>query len=162
VAAAFLQVLAWYLFLKFYNQFKAEILSTLSPFWHWFFALLLIAVTAKLLLQLGSTIPEVSRLAFGFRPIVIAYLHLILLAIVSVFLIVFVFSSELLPSGKRVRTGLVVFISGVYLNELVLGIQGIASFSYTPVPYANEILFFLALWMVLGLILGLVSLPKSR
>jgi hypothetical protein len=162
VAAAFMQVIAWYLFLKFYNQYKAEILSTLSPFWHWFFALLLIAVTAKLLLQLGSTIPEVSRLAFGFRPIVIAYLHLILLAIVSVFLIVFVFSSELLPSGKRVRTGLVVFISGVYLNELVLGIQGIASFSYTPVPYANEILFFLALWMVLGLILGLVSLPKSR
>ena len=45
------------------------------------------ALSAKFLLQLGSTIPALSQLGFGFRPIVIAYLHLVLLAVISLFLL---------------------------------------------------------------------------
>jgi hypothetical protein len=44
----------------------------------------------------------------------------------------------------------------VYLNEIILGIQGIASFSYTLVPYANESLFVVSAFILLsvGLLLG--------
>jgi hypothetical protein len=36
------------------------------------------------------------------------------------------------------------------LNELLLGIQGIASISYTVVPFANELLFAVALFMMMS------------
>ncbi|MBK6785510.1 MAG: hypothetical protein IPG79_18500 [Saprospiraceae bacterium] len=36
-----------------------------------------LALIIKIMLQTGSIIPEVSKLAFGFRSIVIAYLHLV-------------------------------------------------------------------------------------
>lgn len=161
VFSAGIQAVAWTLFLVFYSRNATIINSCFSVLWRWFFFLVLISLSAKWLLQLGSTIPEISKLAFGFRPIVIAYLHLVLLAITSVFLVTFIFSTGLLKPGLTSIAGLSVFISGVYANEILLGIQGIASFSYTAVPYANEILFGLSLIMVSGLIVSLISVKTK-
>ncbi|MBL7837793.1 MAG: hypothetical protein JNM67_09765, partial [Bacteroidetes bacterium] len=89
-------------------------------------------------------------LAFGFRPIVIAYLHLILLAIISMFLLVY-YKSFLVPSpSKRSWLALMLFALGVYLNEIGLTVQGIASFSYTVVPFMNEMLFGFTLIILSG------------
>ena len=52
------------------------------------------ALSIKFLLQLGSTIPAISQLAFGFRPIVIAYLHLVLLAIITLFLLFYIYANH--------------------------------------------------------------------
>jgi hypothetical protein len=79
---------------------------------------------------LGSTIPALSQLAFGFRPIVIAYLHLVLLAIISLFLF-FIYANHLIHFNKQIKIGIIIFSIGVLLNEIILAIQGIASFSYT-------------------------------
>lgn len=121
------------------------------------FLIIVIAVSSKYLLQLGSTIPSVSKLAFGFRPIVIAYLHLILLAIISVFLVSYVYYYKLIKVNRLTTVALLIFIAGVYLNEIVLGVQGVASFSYTVVPYVNQILFFIAVLIFTGLVLLLTS-----
>lgn len=111
------------------------------------------ALTIKLLLQLGSTIPSISKLAFGFRPIVIAYLHLVLLVIVSLFLLTFMYANKLLQHNKRTTLALVGFTSGIILNETVLSIQGIAAFSYTVIPYADQILFAVAILITGSLLL---------
>ena len=103
------------------------------------------ALSVKFLLQLGSTIPAVSELAFGFRPIVIAYLHLILLAIISLFLLFYVYANNFVVINKKTILGLILFSLGVILNEVVLGIQGVASLSYTLIPFINESLFGIAL-----------------
>ncbi|MFZ4799647.1 MAG: hypothetical protein ACOYMA_19295, partial [Bacteroidia bacterium] len=104
----------------------------------------------KFTLQLGSTIPFVSTLAFGFRPIVIAYLHLVLLAFISIMLLLYLFSTQLLSHSKLGIIALVCFAIGVFLNEFVLAIQGVASFSYTVIPFANTILFIIALSLLLS------------
>ena len=104
-----------------------------------------LALSVKFLLQLGSTIPAVSELAFGFRPIVIAYLHLILLAIISLFLLFYVYANNFVVINKKTILGLILFSLGVILNEVVLGIQGVASLSYTLIPFINESLFGIAL-----------------
>jgi len=52
---------------------------------------------------------------------------------------------------KKIKIGLVLFSIGVLLNELVLAVQGVASFSYTIIPYVNEILFIVALILLLGI-----------
>jgi hypothetical protein len=126
------------------------------------FLIIVIALSVKFLLQLGSTVPSVSKLAFGFRPVVIAYLHLILLAIISVFLISYVYYYKLIKVNKLTTISVLIFIVGVYLNEVVLGIQGIASFSYTVVPRVNEILFFISLLIFVGLALLLFSQRKLK
>ena len=109
------------------------------------------ALSVKLILQLGSTIPYISQLAFGFRPIVIAYLHLVLLAIISLFILFYILSNHLIQMTKKMKIGIFLFSIGVVLNEMVLAIQGIASFSYTVIPYVNELLFGVALLLFFGI-----------
>ena len=41
----------------------------------------------KLSLQMVSVVPSLSTLTVGFRPIVIGYLHLVLLGVITIFLI---------------------------------------------------------------------------
>lgn len=108
-----------------------------------------VALIIKFTLQLGSTVPEISRLAFGFRPVVIAYLHLVLLAIISVFLIGYLHMTGQIKNNPIMRLGIRSFLFFVLLNELMLAIQGIASFSYLPIPGVNMILFAISigLWM---------------
>ncbi|MCX6189512.1 MAG: hypothetical protein NTW54_07930 [Bacteroidetes bacterium] len=110
-----------------------------------------IALTVKLSLQLVSTIPAISKLAFGFRPIVIAYLHLILLAIISVFLITYFSATGLIAINLRSKIGLIVFGAGVFINEILLATQGIASLAYHVVPYINELLFVTSIILFSGI-----------
>lgn len=112
-----------------------------------------ICLTVKLGLQLGSTIPAISKFAFGFRPIVIAYLHLVFLAIFSVFLLTYIYIEKLLDFGKVAKTGLVLFVIGVLMNELILGLQGLASINYSLVPLANEALIIISVLMLVSIVL---------
>jgi len=161
ILAALTQILAW---VKFLLSMKRGVVSKDSIFisGRYLFLIILIALSVKFLLQLGSTIPSVSKLAFGFRPIVIAYLHLILLAIISVFLVAYMFIYKLITINKVTTIALILLVTGVYLNEIVLGVQGIASFSYTLVPFANEILFGIAVLISVSLILMLISQRKPK
>lgn len=160
VIAAFLQLVAW---LKLINDVRKGSsggihLTTTIKYLLLFVG---IAFSIKILLQLGSTIPELGKLAFGFRAIVIAYLHLVLLAIISVFLLAYLYSINLIQNNKWTTTGLIVFTIGVILNESVLAVQGIASFSYFALPYVNETLFGAALVLLLGAILLVISQRKK-
>ena len=121
------------------------------------------ALSAKFLLQLGSTIPALSQLAFGFRPIVIAYLHLVLLAVISLFLLFYIYANHLIHYNKQIKTGIIIFSVGVLLNEVVLAVQGIASFSYTVIPLVNEMLFGAAIVLVSGIgIMVIYSIKKVK
>lgn len=163
IAAAFIQVFTWFKFLiiltKIRNRFKENYATSLQ------YILLFVglALSVKLLLQLGSTIPSVSQLAFGFRPIVIAYLHLVLLAIITLFLLFYIYASHFILITKKIKSGLLLFSFGVLLNEIILAAQGITSFSYTAIPYVNKSLFITALLLLLGIVYTTYySLKKTK
>lgn len=159
--AAFVQIIAWAMFVKdVIKSLKGE--NYLSSFSKFIFLFVGLAFTAKLILQLGSTHPELSKLAFGFRPVVIAYLHLVLLAVISVFLIAYFYTNNLIIVHKKTTIAIYVFLVGVFLNELVLGVQGIASFSYFPLKYVNETLFGVALVILIGAGMMLFSQRKNQ
>lgn len=157
VLAALAQVTGWLLFLKSMKRNFNKILQTASKLTKYLVLFVMVAVTIKLLLQLFSTIPSISELAFGFRTIVIAYLHLVLLAIISTFLLSYLYFTGLISENKSVKWALFIFTSGILFNELVLLIQGIASFSYTLIPYANEALFGISLILLFGSLLLFVG-----
>lgn len=50
-------------------------------------------------------------------------------------------------------TGLIIFVLGIMLNEIVLMIQGVAALSYNSIPHTNEILLGIALVMFSGILL---------
>ena len=162
VFAAIIQVYAWFKFLAIIIKTKAKIINNYPTFLRNIILLAGFALTIKLFLQLGSTIPALSQLAFGFRPIVIAYLHLILLAVISLFLLVYIFATNLIPMNNGLKKGLIIFTIGVFLNEIILAVQGIAGFSYTGIPYVNELLFGAAIVLVIGVgTIVVFSLKKS-
>lgn len=161
--SAIIQVYAWFKFLVIVIKTKRDQLLKYPAFLRYLLAFIAAAASLKFLLQLGSTIPALSDLAFGFRPIVIAYLHLVLLAIISLFLLFYIFTTDLLHFKRSVKTGLIIFSIGVVLNEIILAIQGVASFSYTIIPYVNELLFSAAIVLVSGIAVTFISaLQKTK
>ncbi|WP_447951934.1 hypothetical protein [Chryseobacterium koreense] len=116
------------------------------------------AFAVKIALQLGSNIPAVNQFAFGFRNIVIAYLHLVLLMCIAMFLINQILATRLFSNTKPLSLGLKLLLLGIFLNEAVLGLMGVFSITYNAVPYANHALFYISLLMMVALLVIFVNL----
>lgn len=161
VLAALAQVLGFYWLVE--NGVKIRVIERVGSksLSAWFLRFLSIALAIKFSLQLGSVIPTLSQLAFGFRPIVIAYLHLILLSIISVFLLAFAYWNGWFGTSKSIKMGLIVTLSLILVNQLFLAFQGATSLSYTLVPGINLALLVIAIGLTLVLTFLLVKIPKG-
>lgn len=161
--SALIQTVTWFKFLFVIIKLKSNFLEKYPLVLRYILFFVGVALSLKFILQLGSTIPALSQLAFGFRPIVIAYLHLVLLAIISLFLLFYIYANQFLTFNKQIKNGIIIFSVGVLLNEIILAIQGIASFSYTLIPFVNEMLFGAAIILVSGIgIIVFYSLKKVK
>lgn len=161
ILAALVQLFGWMKVLVHLKNLKVQV-SAPDKLSVYVFLFVILAFTIKLFLQLGSTVPIMAKLAFGFRPIVIAYLHLVLLAVITVFLLVYSYVQNLIHRNLLSALGFMFFLSGVFFNELVLAIQGVASFSYFVIPNVNETLFIVALLLSAGALLLFISQFKSN
>ncbi|MBE7172914.1 MAG: hypothetical protein INR73_20220 [Williamsia sp.] len=100
------------------------------------------AFILKVLLQFSAVYPQLGQLAFGFRPVIIGYLHLIFLAFISLYLLALLAEKEIFsPLRKLSFAGLATFAAGVVFNEVLLAVQGFAAIGYVPLPEINKILF---------------------
>lgn len=118
------------------------------------------AMSVKLLLQAASAIPSLNEMVFGYRSIVIAYLHLVMLGIVSLFIITTALAEGGLPLHSGSRRSITALTAGIVLNELVLMLQGAAGLVYADFSSAPYWLLFAALVMVIAL--GVLNLQLSR
>ena len=116
-----------------------------------------IALTIKLLLQIGSTHPQLSQIAFGFRPIVIGYLHLVLLGMITLFIIGYSISQKVLTMTRTSQTGVLIFVSGVVINELILMLQCVQAMKNESIPSVHYYLFGIALVMFSGIAILVVT-----
>ena len=161
--AGWLQALAllllWRLILPVWKQLKENLHPVTRRLWQLSF----LALNIKFSLQALSTIPTLSHLAFGFRPLVIGYLHLVMLGFVSLFLIGYLIQQNFLSARSRVAiTGIVIFVTGVVINEILLMAQGIAAIDDKSIPTVNDLLFGAALIMFGGLFCFLIVQWKNR
>ena len=161
VLAAFSQLAGWIFFVQQVIKKLPEIRSTLNKTAQWLLLLSSIALSIKLFLQLGSTIPSLSTLAFGFRPIVIGYLHLILLGVITIFLLGFLIAEKHIVLNSLTITGSWIFTAGIIINEMFLMVQGMAAMTYTPVPLINELLLLTACILLTGIIFLNISQQKT-
>lgn len=162
IAAAILQLAALYLFVRLFAALKQKVKDTINTpaTWLWLFSIL--AFAAKNILQAFSAIPELNKYAFGIRPVVIGFLHLVLLGFVSFFILGFFAQYRLITTEtKAAKKGLWIFITGVLLNEIILMLQGIATINYSDIPFSNYMLLGAALIMFSGLLVLFLNQKKT-
>ena len=148
--AVALQLWAATILFKLIIQHKKQIVSKLNSTARLLLFLSLFAFGIKILLQSISLIPAVGDITYGFRPIVIGYLHLVLLGIITLFILGYAMGKEVIPITTKVQRGVTIFVCGIILNEFLLLVQGVSSMQYYSVPYINYGLLFAALTMLTG------------
>ncbi|WP_290791307.1 hypothetical protein [Flavihumibacter sp. UBA7668] len=153
-AALIQPVLVVWLVRIVYPAIKASIGSRgLQQIW----LLSLLAFCIKILLQSLSVIPGLSSYAFAYRPVVIGYLHLVLLGFVSLFLLGWMIEKKLLLLVEgRLSRWCWLFIIGILITELTLMAQGVSAMFYWAIPHTNELLLVAAFCLFFG-ILGMNS-----
>lgn len=117
----------------------------------WLFLFVFISFSIKLLLQALSVFPVLNQFVFGHRPVIIGYLHLVMLGFASFFLIGTAFVQRYTQLSRPLaRTGLWIFVAGVLLNEAALMAQGFAGILFLSVRWAPAVLFAAALLLFSG------------
>lgn len=147
-AAAITQLISLVYIFKLFSKIKKLLAANLNALSKNLWLMVLIAFVIKILLQLLSTIPSLSQYAFGFRPIVIGYLHLSFLGIITFFILGYINQSLQLS-----RKGTYTFVAGVLVTETTLMLQGFDAIGFSILPYANYILFAAAIAMTTGLMI---------
>lgn len=146
--AAVVQLIAWLLFVR--NAAKPIFKIEAVQGYNWLLVLVAIAVSLKQFMQPALLHDTLAAWAYGFRPVIIAYLHLVLLGVFSLFLL---FYSHAFYSSGAMRSrmnALKLFAAAVILNELVLAWQGAAAIEYLLVPGIDWALLAAACLLALG------------
>jgi len=163
VVAVLMQLAGWWWLVKWWVRHRPVIYANLPRRGRVLLLLAALAFSIKLILQTGSVHPALSQLSYGFRPIIIGYLHLVLLAVTSVFMLGYIVSFKLIVPNKTFRSGTFIFVVGIMVNEVLLMIQGVAAFSYLPIPYINIYLLVAAIILLSGaglMFLGVKSVKQ--
>ena len=119
------------------------------------------AILIKGILQVLILVPSLDQYAFGLRPVIIAYLHLVLIGVVSFYIFHYLIKERILLMSKNLNKGLLIFLFGFILNEIVLVLQGLSWLNIVGLPLTNETLFLAAILMFVGLIVVTTSILKK-
>ncbi|MCC6816019.1 MAG: hypothetical protein IT267_06370 [Saprospiraceae bacterium] len=107
----------------------------------------MIALLLKYILQASSSHPNLSQIVLESRSIVITYLHLILLGVFSFFIFFYALKQKLLILNNLSKSSMIIFFIGVICNEVLLGFQGLTSVSNIFIPYTNELLLVVSIFL---------------
>lgn len=140
---------------------RRKLLQFSSAGTKWLLMVVVLALAIKLGLQVLSAIPALNTYAFGLRPIVIAYLHLVLLGLVSMYLIYHLLEQSFVYWSKLTGWGIGLLVLGFVGTELLLVLQGLALVGNIGNLYSPLGLLLSSVTMVAGQIVQLISAYRS-
>ncbi len=154
----FIQLIALGAFIKL-------ILSPLRKFWRTYsstirilFAVGLTAFLLRTLFQSALVVPEVAEMAHTIRNLVIGFIHLSVLGFVTPFLMGFATHRNLLREKRTTRAGLGTLITGIFLTEVGLFLQGLFFWmEWGYLPHYHLSLFLTSLLLPAGLLIICLS-----
>ena len=157
-----LQLLVLFYFARLFPVLKKNTSNKFTKITRYLWIMASVAFILKIILQMLSIIPYLSHLAFGFRPVVIGYLHLSFIGIISFFILGYI-NEVLNPMDRHLNGGgIILFVIGFLVQEIILMMQGLEAMEIEPLPYANIILFGCALLMAIGLIWITIRIMKKK
>jgi hypothetical protein len=151
IAAAIMQIGGVILGWKSIRKTLSNFVLTFSLAEKWLLCLSGCSFLIRVVLQALSTIPALSKFAFAYRPVVIGYLHLILLGCITLFLFAFLYGKNIWRAHTRItHMAFILFITGILGTEGTLMLQGFGYIGWINIPYTNEVLFASALLLFSG------------
>lgn len=152
VVAVIFQTAAWFVWLHSAFAKRALYKHHLSAISKWLLIGVALATSIKILLQGLSVIPSLSQLTYGFRPIVIGYLHLVLLVVITLFLVAYGYMQKMLSVNRTALVATGILVAGIILNEALLLLQGISGLINVYIGYTPMALTVAAGVIVMGLV----------
>ena len=111
---------------------------------------------------MGTIIPALGNAVFGYRPIIIGFLHLVFLGFVSFYIFFNLLEAGVFQRAKKFSTAAIVwFAAAVILNEAILLIEGIGLMFYTTNAVYPSLLWIASIFLFTGALLILVARLKS-
>jgi hypothetical protein len=125
---------------------------------YYFFMFWMGSFGLKLLLNAGTTIPQLSDEIYGDRPIIIGFLHLVFLGFVTFFILSTLIEEKIYFVRKlKWRIPLYIFSAGIFGNEIFLMVQGLGillKFNSAIYPW---LLWFAAILLFTGSFLTVIT-----
>ena len=119
----------------------------------------------KTTLQLLQSFPTFSNISYMLKSqLIIGYIHLVTLGFITSFILAFLIKSKMLSKNKYLDWGIIFFIIGFALTEIILFIQGLllwGSLSFFTPYYAFSMMIASA-FLLIGFIFILISTFSSR
>jgi hypothetical protein len=117
----------------------------------------------KMFLQTGTIIPWLGHEVFGYRPIIIGFLHLVFLAFVTFYILSYFLDKGILSlrSGFS-KFAVVYFTAAVILNETILLIDGVGRLFKTTNPIYDRLLWIVSIGLFTGAILLVIARMKTK
>lgn len=117
--AAIIQLIALGWLIKHVSLQRKFLKANLHPLAFRIFGIVLVSLVLKSLLQAASAHPVVAQFAYMLRPVVIAYLHLVLLGVISFFLFGWYVDMGFV-NASAARTALILLVIGFIGSEICL------------------------------------------
>ena len=124
--------------------------------------LAMISFALKMIFQSLTIIPSLGPLVFANRPVIIGFLHLVLLGFVTLYLLAHFIQCGLFPDRRHAILSVALFIVGVLINEVVLLTQGLGVMLMISSKMANWLLLGAAGLLFLGGLLMAISKIRSN
>lgn len=157
-----LQLLVLFYFIQLLPVVKKNIPNKITKTTKYLWIMASVAFILKIILQMLSIVPYLSHFAFGFRPVVIGYLHLSFVGIISFYILGY-FNEVLKLTNRHIDGGgIILFVIGFLVQEIILMLQGLEAMEIEPLPYATMTLFVCAILMATGLIWIIIGVAKSK
>lgn len=139
---------------------KGSIFSSRTAYRLWVFAM--ISFTIKIVLQMGTIIPEITKMVFGYRPIIIGFLHLVFLGFVTFYLLAHLIQAGAFDMKKGMtKRSLIIFSAAIILNETILMLQGAGLMFLTTHHVYPWLLWIVSIALFAGALLILIARFKN-
>jgi hypothetical protein len=119
-----LQLSAFIFNWKYLRQLFREVYGKLDSWYRMLILISSICFLLKLIMQIIVVHPQIASLAFTIHNYVIAFIHLVFIGFISMFLFGWAFQKNYITLNAAVRLGIFSLVTGFILVELFLFIQG--------------------------------------
>lgn len=162
VLGTLIQSTAVFFLFRFLRRNWREIKSKFTSLQIFVFLFVGIAFGIKILLQQISIFPSIAQFAFDFRPVAIAFLHLILLMGISSFLMERILFSSYFQTSFSLINSFKFLLFFIFLNQLFLGVSGFSSLFHYSIPFEKEILLIVGILILLTITFLLFKLNVKK
>jgi len=149
-----------------FDEFKLILDNITSPIKKTLLGLALLALVLKIIFQLLTSFPFLHELVFSSRStLIIGYLHMVMLGMFSLFFLWLLVETKVVALTAFFKMGVIIFIAGVLVSELILFAQGTANYFWNySLPNYYILLYAVSGLMplgILGMVIGQFSTTKE-